>query len=142
MDYKGNFISTMKEDKENHNRPLHHKKKKAIPPRVESILEPKTQEIPPRTPGILDDFLYTRSRESVDKDIRESWENLQAKYGDPSVSTDIILEDLFKWMNVSKANRRFVYNKLLELTNSTKESRAKNETIEYLNNQIERTIEM
>ncbi|WP_404332083.1 hypothetical protein [Mesobacillus maritimus] len=142
MDYKGNFISTMKEDKENHKRPLHHKKKKTIPPRVESILEPKPQEIPPRTPGILDDFLYTRSRESVDKDIRESWENLQAKYGDPSVSTDMILEDLFKWMNVSKANRRFVYNKLLELTNSAKESRGKIETIEYLSNQIERIKEM
>jgi hypothetical protein len=54
----------------------------------------------------------------------------------------MILEDLFKWMNVSKANRRIVYNKLLELTNSAKESRGKIETIEYLNNQIERLKEM
>jgi hypothetical protein len=77
MDYKGNFISTMKEDKENHKRPLHHKKKNTIPPRVKSILEPQPQEIPPRIPGILDEFLYARSRESVDKDIRE-------KLGKPS----------------------------------------------------------
>ncbi|MBZ5749563.1 MULTISPECIES: hypothetical protein [Metabacillus] len=129
------FISAVEENKNHPNIPRR-KPKKIIPSRKKSILE--QPEIPSRVPSLLDSVLRNRSMESVENEIIETWKELKSKYNDPSVLTDMIIDDLLNWMQLRKENRIFVYYKLLEQIKNHEDSEAKEEVIEDLYQQIDR----
>lgn len=132
MDFKFNFLSALEENKGQSALPPR-KPKESIPPRKESSLK-----VPPRKISKLDALLLTRTHESVIREIEVSWKMYQAEKSDPSITTDLIIDDLLRWIGLSNDNKLLVYKNLLILTGTTPDSEAKERTIEYLYSELDR----
>lgn len=132
MDFKFNFLSALEENKGQSALPPR-KPKESIPPRKESSLK-----VPPRKISKLDALLLTRTHESVIREIEKSWTMYQAENNDPSITTDLIIDDLLRWIGLSNDNKLLVYKNLLILTGTTPDSEAKERTIEYLYSELDR----
>jgi hypothetical protein len=131
MDFRNNFISTLKEEDQSSN-------SLPIPPRKKNILElhqekqQEEPEIPPRKEGLLDKVLQNITPEYVTNEISSRWNELMETYPKPSTLMDMIMDEHYNWMYLKKENAMAVYKELYKLTSQGEDTEDRAETLEYM----------